>query len=158
MAKRGQLQISFGVIFSIIVIIFTLAVAGYIIIKFYDLGVSVSCKTYYQDLQEKIDKAWASQGEVRDVFSKGEPSGVKSICFGNMSQLSNAEDSDEFEDFKFYAKVDSDMFFSPRSVCDSGTFTYDLKHAKTDSFFCVNAGEGVKLTKGEFDSVVKLSG
>ena len=52
MEKRGQIQLSFSVIFSIIIIIATLAVAGYVIVKVLNVGNNVECKILYQDLQK----------------------------------------------------------------------------------------------------------
>ena len=86
MDKKGQVQLSFGMIFSIIIIVATLAVAGYITVKFLNTGTSVSCKLFYSDLQKKIDKAWY-EDFTHDVFSANAPRGVKEVCFGNSTQV-----------------------------------------------------------------------
>ena len=159
--KKGQMQIGFGMIFSIIIIIATLAVAGYIIVKFLNIGTDVSCGLYFNDLQEEIDKAYFAQGEVQDIYNEKLPNGVSSVCFGNSSQqLIDRNDQEKFDEFKFYSKPGNNMFFWPREVCDNREFSYGLEHINTDGFFCISASGGkanIKLIKGSFDPLVKLT-
>ncbi len=159
--KRGQVQLSFGMIFSIIIIIATLAVAGYIIVKFLNIGTEVSCGLYFNDLQEEIDRAYFAQGEIQDVFNEKIPDGINSVCFGNSSQqLIDRNDEEKFDEFQFYSKPGNNMFFWPRSVCNNREFSYSLEHINADGFFCIsvsNEKAGIKISKGKFDAFVKLT-
>ena len=161
MQKAGQLQISFGMIFSIIIIIATLAVAGYVIVNFVDLGGNISCKLLYQDLQEKIDKAWHSSISS-ESFNKDVPAGINYVCFGNLSQQTNSSYKMQYEKFSMYARPKSNMFFYPvEGACDDTEFTYALEHVSFPGFFCIPVKEGkigIHLSKGKFDSLVRLTG
>ena len=54
MKKRGQLQISFGMIFSIILIIAFVALAVYVIMIFLDTGKCANTGLFKNDLQQEI--------------------------------------------------------------------------------------------------------
>ena len=60
MEKRGQIQISFGMIFSIIIIIAIVAVSIYVITIFLDFNKCGKVVLFYEDLEEEIQKAWES--------------------------------------------------------------------------------------------------
>ena len=91
--KRGQLEISFGMIFSIILIIIFLAFGFYAIKKFMDLQNSVQVEKFLSDFQNDVDKMWKSvQGSQSVTYSL--PTKITSVCFQN----------DEFENLKFTSK------------------------------------------------------
>lgn len=91
--KRGQLNISFGMIFSIVLIIIFLAFGFYAIKKFMDLQESVQIEKFLNDFQSDVDKMWKSyQGSQEVEYFL--PTKVVSICFQD----------DEFENIKFTSK------------------------------------------------------
>ena len=160
--KRGQLQISFGMIFSIIIIVATLAVAGYVLVKFVDFGSRVSCKLYYNDLQERIDRAWKSDGSTSDIFQGTIPRGVEQVCFGSIGLSADAQDRNEQEELRFYADEQNNLFFYPpeKNACGADSFVYIIKHVSMQKFFCVPARNGkaeVKISKGSTETLVTLA-
>ena len=81
--KRGQLQISFGMIFSIILIIAFIAVFIYVITIFMGWKKCASTGLFKEDLQSTVNNAWQSD-QYQDVFPKSQsivPSGITQICF-----------------------------------------------------------------------------
>lgn len=161
MRKRAQIQLSFSVIFSIVIIVATLAIAGYIIVKFLNTDSNTECKLYVQDLQTKINQVWAADGSSSYVFSESVPSAVKQLCFGllNQTSLGTSEDTIK-QNISNYVFPNNNMFYYPRNSCGGNNFYYNLQHIATDGFFCVNIVKGkasVRLSKGSFDVLVKLS-
>ncbi|MEJ2267684.1 MAG: hypothetical protein P8X70_01260 [Nanoarchaeota archaeon] len=78
--KRGQMKLSFGMIFSIILIIIFIAFAFYAITKFLELQDSVKIGQFKDNLQNDIDKMWkGSQGTQEKSYVV--PKKVKAICF-----------------------------------------------------------------------------
>lgn len=157
--KKGQLQISFGVIFSIIIIIATLAIAGYVIVKFLSTSDNVECKLFYSDLQKKIDEAWSQDGGSSYVFSGSASSESEQVCFGYINQTFAEQDRVAHEKIDEYSSKSVNLFFYPIASCGDSSFSYNLKHIKTDKFFCVDVQNGkasVKIAKGTFDALVKL--
>lgn len=80
MEKRGQMKLSFGMIFSIILIIVFIAFAFYAIQKFLKLKNTMEVGQFVNNLQSDIDKIWrSSQGsqEVKYFLS----SKIESVCF-----------------------------------------------------------------------------
>jgi hypothetical protein len=91
--KGGQLQLSFGMIFSIILIIIFLAFGFYAITKLIDLQRSIQIESFLRDFQEDIDKMWkSSQGSQNLVYTL--PSKINAVCFKE----------DEFQNLEFTSK------------------------------------------------------
>lgn len=162
MSKRGQLQISFGVIFSIIIIAVTLAIAGYVIVKFINVKDNTDCKIYNKNLQDKINSAWASDGSISYIFNEGSSVAgkTKQVCFGTINQtLLYQKDKAIKESLETRMRANSNLMFYPTSSCGQEAYSFTLQHVKIDGFFCVDVVSGkapVRYAKGITDSVVKI--
>ena len=82
--KKGM-EIAFGVIFSIIIIVAILAVAFYTITYFLKLKSCTELGLYARDFQSKIDDAWNADS-VNDLYSGFVPSGIDEVCVGNLEE------------------------------------------------------------------------
>jgi len=79
MKKSGQMEISFGMIFSIILVIFFLAFGFYAITKFIELQQSVQIETFLDDFQEDINAIWKSpQGSQSRTYVL--PTKITAVC------------------------------------------------------------------------------
>jgi hypothetical protein len=166
-AKKGQMQISFGMIFSIIIIIAIIAVAVYVIIYFLNLNKCTETGTFKQKLQERIDQAY-SGGKTLGGFDVATlPSAVKYVCFGNygngyLGQATNDERT-AYQGLVRYANPDINMYiYPPGSGCNKGLSTFELEHIQTvqDKFFCVKVNDGkasIKISKSVEDALVTIS-
>lgn len=80
MKKRGQIDLSFGMIFSIILIIAFLAFGFYAITKFIDLQKSIQIQNFLRDFQNDVDKMWKSpQGSQPLTYPL--PAKISAVCF-----------------------------------------------------------------------------
>ena len=79
--KRGQMKISFGMIFSIFLIIVFIAFAFYAITKFINLQKTVQIESFADNLQSDIDRAWGSTGRASANEAYSLPNKVESVCF-----------------------------------------------------------------------------
>src|SRR3989338_3299780 len=121
MQKRGQLQLSFGMIFSIILIIVTVAVAFYIITRFLDTGECLKIQLFYDDLEKEVE----------------------SVCFGSPQLLSISNYSNEQRVLQRYSEFDYNVFMYPTlRACDSNLGFHKLEHASIPKSFCVKTKEG----------------
>jgi len=78
--KRGQIKLSFGVIFSIILIVVFISFAFYAIQKILVMQEAVQSKQFIDDLQTDIDKIWKStQASQQKEYLI--PSKIKEVCF-----------------------------------------------------------------------------
>lgn len=84
MEKRGQLRISFGIIFSIFLIIVFLFFAFKVISSFMDVNECADIAKFYGDFQKSIDKAKNYQETTQPVkINLG--STVDKICFVDLN-------------------------------------------------------------------------
>lgn len=160
MKKRGQVQISFGMIFSIIIVIATIGVGYYVIDYFLDLSSCTKVGLFWNSLSEEVDKAWNSDMK-QTIFKGNVPSGIEYACFGNFSLTpeNNVTTRSIFSELKEFGETDKNAFlYPPKKACDAAF--YDLKHARFDNFFCVHVKSGsidVIISKEASDLLVKLS-
>lgn len=81
--KRGQMKISFGMIFSIIMIVFFIAFAIYAIQKFLGVQSFANTQQFTDNLQKDVDAAFAAaQASQPETYSLS--TSVEEICFTNI--------------------------------------------------------------------------
>ncbi len=165
MNRTGSIELSFGMIFSIIIMVAIIGVAVYAISAFLDIGQTSQFGLFHQQFQETIDEVWASS--ITDkVSSFSLPSSIELVCFGSLSgNIFNPEYEDEFKELKRYSsnfeQQNTNRFLYPSDK--GGEFTYK-KIGKIDlsamnGFDCFEVKSGVlkiRLVKEEFDALVKI--
>ena len=77
----GQIQMSFGMIFSIILIIFFLAFAFYAIRIFLNTQNEAQIGKFINDLQTDIDRIWGGSVESSEEQEYFLPKKISSVCF-----------------------------------------------------------------------------
>lgn len=143
--RKGQIELSFGVIFSIIIIIATIALGVYFIQKFISTSDCVTVNEFTRKLQDSIDRAWRSP-VAQQEFSGNLPTNIESICFGSINLRGNGEYSEEYAELERYKNMDGNLFFYPPTKACGGRNAYTkLEHTKVNSFFCVKNQKG-KIT------------
>jgi len=159
MQKRGVFEISFGMIFSIIIIIAIISVAFYVLTKFMGVSKCTQVGLFYDDLKTYTEKAWQAQIH-KDTFTGSLPSGIELVCFGNFTQSPQAKYVSVFNDLQERQGRDKNVFLYPiQQECDLPLSAFKLLHVKTSNFFCVpvkNNKMQIKSEKSEFDSLVTL--
>ena len=122
--KRGQLDISFGMIFSIILIIIFLAFGFYAITKFLELQKSIQINAFSNNFQNDVNTMWkSSQGSQTVNYQL--PTNIKSVCFYSTS---------EFENLKFT----SSQVISGKKISNIDI----AKITKDESPFCIQNIKG----------------
>lgn len=139
--KRGQLQISFGMIFSIIIIIATVAVAIYFISQFLDTSRCTQVNIFRSDFQDAVDEVWKS-AKAQKSFEISLPSKIEEVCFGNLSNRGSSYPK-EYSDLRRYQSFDSNLFLLPsEKACGGNSANAYLKHVQDSQFRCVNLKNG----------------
>jgi len=136
--KRSQFQLSFSMIFSIILILAFIGVAIYALVWFINLNRCSQTGLFKNDFQNKIDTVWNSP-EALDVFpgiDKGLtsvlPSTIQYICFVDFNSPASGGYRDFYEEFDRYYKGLTDspnnvVFYPPKKVCE-GQRGFKLDH------------------------------
>ncbi len=163
--KRGEgvFGMSFGVIFSIIVIIAIIGVAVYAIIYFLNLNTCTQIGLFYDALQKEIGEAWTSSIYNAPLNARLRESDIDAVCFGTLTQQpETTDDRNKQQELKSYSyEPKSNLFLlPPNKACDGELAAFVLEHIQTNRFFCVQGGEGtskVALKKEVSDALVTLS-
>lgn len=164
-SKRSQLQISFGMIFSVILIIVFIAVAIYAIIMFLELKCAADTGLFKQDLQDEVNRAWAGD-ESSFVFNSTIPSKIEKICFINLLEEGKGENENIYAIFKKYGYVNVNMFFYPLNKACSDARAFDIQHVniknitEEDNPYCVDVVDSkisIRIEKDFRESLVRVS-
>ena len=107
--KKGQMQLSFGMIFSIILIVAFLAFAIFAIIKFLGTSEDIQILDFKDQVIEDVDKLWkGSQGsQEREYFL---PKEIKEVCIVDFSSHLSSE---KYKDFQLISYGTENLAFYP---------------------------------------------
>lgn len=140
--KKGQIDISFSMIFSIIIIIAIIGVAVYAISFFLNLNECNKIAFFYNDLKEETQKAVKSAA-YRDEFKKVLPEKIEAVCFGDLKAESDRKYDIIKDELKRYSNLDKNVFVYPsRKACDSNLAYYKIEDVQIEGFFCIENEEG----------------
>lgn len=114
-AQQSSFGMSFGMLFSIFLIVVFIAAAFMVINAFLKIGGDFGYGEFYVDLQEEVNRAWRSTDTVR-YMDLDLPKKITHICFANLSaEITGNEDiyDDYLEDYQY---DDVNVFLIPPGV------------------------------------------
>ncbi|MFH1365163.1 MAG: hypothetical protein ABIH28_01095 [archaeon] len=112
MKKSGQLDLSFGLIFSVILIVVFLGFAIYAIIGFLGMKEKIEIGKFLNDLQSNVNTYWkANQGT--DQFSYFLPVGIKEVCFLNKETSGIGPKENIYDELEKYLSEGDNLIFYP---------------------------------------------
>jgi len=146
---------SYGLIFSIIIIVAILAVSFYAINRFVNLSRCGEIGIFYDGLQDEINRAWTS-GVYEDRFDGTLPAGIEKVCFGELSSTPIEAYSryyEEIQDLEYVTGANV-FLFPTEKACEGDLFSNKLEHVIFGEFFCADVSKGeVEALKIEFNDL-----
>jgi len=157
--KRGQqiMGLPFSMIFAILLIV-VFIVAAFMGVRFFlSFGKTSSVGLFYRELQKNVNDAWNGQSSSAH-FKINLPSGVKKVCFANLSATitNRGTEYDYIRDFFIY---DANTFLIPPGE-GQGMEWKLIKHIDIPKIterknpYCVDVAEGLTIKKGFYDKLV----
>lgn len=159
--KKGQMELSFGMIFSIILIIIFIAFAVYALIKFLSIQRTAEIATFINDFQTDINKMWqGSSGSQQKTYSL--PSRVEKVCLIDYS-MSGKGETDVYDELEQYFYEKENLFFYPAGSGD-GIDAKEIQHldikkiTQTKNPYClINNGKvSFTIKKDLNEALVKI--
>lgn len=157
LSKKSQMQLSFGMIFSIILIIVFIAFAFYGIKKFLEIRNSMLISSFIDSLQDKIDSAWKGpQISQKEDYSL--PKKVEYACFVDFSSAAIGAKKDFYNELKRVSRANENLAFYPIGSVTDGFESFEIEHidiektAKDENPFCIaNDGKVKMIIKKEHE-------
>ncbi|HJX51092.1 MAG TPA: hypothetical protein VJ438_06540 [Candidatus Nanoarchaeia archaeon] len=153
--KKGQMQLSFGMIFSIILIIVFIAFAVYAIIKFLELQSNVQTGQFFTYVQQDVDKMWkGGQGSIEQTYNL--PGEVEYICFADFTSPKKGAN------FQFYDNLKM-AFFEFENLClypvgsGSGLDANQIEHINITNIVATNNPFCIQSVKGKVKMTIKMN-
>lgn len=151
--KNAQLKLSFGMIFSIILIIFFVAFAFYAIKLFLGMKDEVVVSKFVDDLNDDIDDVWKSSQASQNV-EYSLPSKVDYVCFMDTTKPAKSDSNNFYQDFKEYAFDEENLFIYPTDIGDSLT-QFEIKHIDIGTITQSKNPYCLEKKKGRIKTVLK---
>ena len=152
-------------IFSVIIIITIIGVAVYAITAFLQVGKTAQLGLFHREFQKTVDEIWSS-ATTNKLVSFAIPTSIEAVCFGSIEGREiQGRYSEEFEDLKKYSsgfeQKNNNVFLYPSQKAKDFAFNkidkLDLSGlGEFDCFETKNGEVKIRLSKGEFDSLVKV--
>ncbi len=161
---KGQFEISFGMIFSIILIIAFIAVAIYAIMFFLKLRCTTDTGILIQDLREEVNRIWAGAGEQSSKSFTINNCGIEYVCFFNPNLVKKGRYLDFSDKFKEISGEDSfnNLYFYPYGK--TSLASTEIKHINNeafknnpDCFEIIDHKISIKFSKNLNESLVRIS-
>jgi hypothetical protein len=158
--KKADINLSFGVIFSIILIAVFVFAAIYAINFFLNYSKCAQVGRFYNDLQGQVDLAFSSSSTENKPFEISLPGNVRKVCFANLSApITNP--GEEYEEISYYYLDDFNVFIIPgESGCNipykkinNINLSRIIEH---ENPFCFSPDDTLLLTKKIYDRTVLI--
>ena len=159
MKERGQMKLSFGMIFSIILIIVFVAAAFYAISKFLDLQEAIQIGQFVDGLQGDVDKIWRSPQGSSEPPDYTLPKNIQAVCFVDYSSPATGNNKDLYQKLKQVYYEYENMIFYPVGS-GQGIDAIEIEHidlvqtTTSANPLCINNVDGkinlkLKMVSGE---------
>lgn len=160
MKKQGQIQLSFNMIFSIILIIVFLGFGIFAIMKFLGMQKATLILEFKTDLQEDVNNIWKSSKASQKV-SYSLPESIKEVCFFDY----NEDLTEKYRDISLLIQGEENMAFFPIGSGDGNDVT-KINHLDISKIiseqnpYCIEVNKGkisMTLSKNYEDALVFIS-
>ena len=162
--KKAQMKLSFGMIFSIILIIIFLVFAFYAIKTFLGMQSSAETGKFLNDLQSDINRIWRSQ-QASEEQEYSLPSKIEYICFIDFSISGKGQNSGFFDGLERAYYQSENLVFYPIGSSEIDTQVQMenidiISIIQDENPFCIrniNGKTQVTLIKDFQDSLVTIT-
>lgn len=149
--RKGQMNLSFGMIFSIILIVVFIVFAFYAIGKFLDIQKTAKTGQFVENLEADVDKMWkSSQGSQETEYSLS--SSIDYVCFADFESSKTGLKQNFYDDLRMVHFNNENLFFYPvgsaGGIDSTKIDNIDLTEiTKKENPYCIpNTAGKIKLT------------
>ena len=157
---KGQMKLSFGMIFSIILIIVFVAFAFYAISKLLGFQEQITVVQFRDELQKDIDATWKAN-ENSEVVEYGVPRKVEKVCFIDYGSGKKGLNLELYDKLKQVFYETENVFFYPigstegqnsfvvnhidleATTTDENPLCFNVKNRKIEMIVQMNYGESL---------------
>ena len=161
--NRGAMEMSFGMIFSIILIIFFLSFAFFGIRAFLKVQDTAKTTKFINDFKADVERVWKSSETSTPPKEYYLPSGKEKVCFVDFSASGSGINDDIYNDLERAYSGSENMVFYPVNFEDVESVKVNYinieEMTNDENPFCINVVNGkvkLRLTKDISDASVTV--
>lgn len=162
-SKRSQqlFGMPFSVIFSIFLIVIFLVVAFFAIKYVWGIFGSLNTADFIDSLGGDVESA-RNSAFSSNTFEGNLPPEIEYVCFADLSKESsgNTKEKEIYSELRRNADYTANLFFYPPGKTNPRATNIEYVDFSASNPYCFEVKEGsvkIKLEKGRFDSLVKVS-
>ena len=161
--KKGQFQIGFGMIFSIILMAAFLVVAIIAINAFLKVSCSIETGSFINDLDNEVNRIRKGSGEDTVKEFKINWCDFEYVCFYNLNEDDTGNYASFTRDFRISTgdEGDHNLYFYPRSKSDvPSTLIKHVNMELSSNPYCFKKVDNkvrIRLTKSTSEALVRVS-
>lgn len=161
--KKAQFQISFGMIFSIILIVVFIVVAFIAVNAFLGVGCSVETGSFIKDLDSEINRIWKGAGENSMKEFKINGCDFEYVCFYDVESDTNGQYASFADDLRIFTgdEGNHNLYFYPRKDSDvPSTFIDHVNMDLPNNPYCFKKTKNavnIRLSKSSSEALVRVS-
>lgn len=160
--KRGQIKLSFGMIFSIIMIIIFIVFAFYAIRTLFGLQETAQTGKFLNDFRSDVDTIWKST-EASQEKSYRLSKKISHVCFADFESDAKGSRQSTYEEIRFTYTGDENLVFYPLGSSNPEAVEIEnidlLEITSAENPFCIENEDGnlrMVLTKEFGEPLVKI--
>ncbi|MEX0920974.1 MAG: hypothetical protein WDZ62_01795 [Candidatus Pacearchaeota archaeon] len=162
MNKKGQIKISFGMIFSVIMIVIFLVFAFYAIRTFFGIQETAQTGKFIDDLQSDVNTIWRStEGSQERTYRLSKK--ISHVCFGDFERDGTGPRQSIYGELEFNYFGSENIFFYPTESSNPGSFEIKnvdiLEITLNENPYCIDNEDGtleLVLIKDFGEPLVKI--
>lgn len=161
---QGIFGISFGTIFSVILIVFFIVIAFIVIKSFLNTQKCARIGIFIDNFENEVKDAWNSQSSSFES-SGNLPSNLDYVCFANLSENFNGDNFDIENEIGLYQGQNANLFLYPnKNTCNMPY--HNIEHLDIEKItalknpYCIVVNKGkikIQIEKGFNDALVSLN-
>lgn len=153
--KRGQVKLSFGMIFSIILIVAFLAFTIYAITKLLEVQRNIQVGSFADSLQEDVDEKWKG-GMGSEEAEYRLPKGIQAVCFTDFYSSAKGSKKEIYDELKQVFFEYENMVFYPIGSAE-GLDAKEIKHINITKMTLEENPYCIENINGQIQLTVKMS-
>lgn len=151
--NKAQMKMSFGMIFSLILIMAFLAFGFYAIKFLLDLQNTTKIGTFIDEFEEDVDGVWKStQGSKKESYNI--PGKIEYVCFFKQGASIRGRYQNIYDEFEIVPQPGDNMYFYPLNAAGELN-VLEIEHLDTISMTSQHNPYCIKNTNSKIEMVLK---
>ena len=152
-SSKGQINMSFGLIFSVILVVIFIVFAFYAIKTFLGFENNAKTEKFFSDFQSDVTRIWNNGKFSSETDQYAVPSGITMVCVADLESSARGKNSGIYEELKAVYSGEQNVFFYPVKL--DTTYSRHINYLDVQSIVAEENPFCIKTNSGKVSFVLK---